>query len=571
MGVTSGPCGISAVVPVYNGSATIVELVRRLEVVLDGCSAAYEIILVNDGSSDDSWRVIRDCANGTANVVGINLERNFGQHNALLAGIRAARQEVVVTLDDDLQNPPEEIPRLIEPLSQGWDVVYGKPVEKNHGKFRNAAGRLVVHLLGLLGGRSAPMVSSFRAFRRRLVQSFDSYSGPDVSIDGLLTWGTESFTSVPVEHHPRLEGQSNYSLLRLVSHALTMITAFSTKPLRIATTFGFFFTLFGIFVLIYVIGRLLIQGHSVPGFPFLASVISIFSGAQLFALGVIGEYLARMHVRLMSRPSYLIRDVVREGSEADGQGPAEGVACRVLDWDSSYWGFPIGQVTAGRLSSEQAVAARRWALDRGVRCLYLLADSADAETAQAAQEAGFRYVDTRVSLSRKAIGEAPGTEIATGNRPTGNRTDSRLQIRPAMPDEEEKIAEIACASQRTSRFLFDRRFPREKAELFYAEWVRRGMREEDRDVEVATISGEIGGYLICRKSDRELSIELIGVAEGARRQGIAAALVAHAVSKAPPGGVVTTITQARNVAALRLYESAGMRIDRSEDWYHLWQ
>lgn len=559
-----GLSGISAVVPVYNGSATLAELVRRLDAALERCSQAYEIILVNDGSADDSWRVIRDCVDGNPNVVGINLERNFGQHNALLAGIRAARMDVVVTLDDDLQNPPEEIPRLLEPLSQGWDVVYGKPEEKNHGRFRNAAGRLVVQVLGLLGGRSAPMVSSFRAFRRRIVHSFDSYAGPDVSIDGLLTWGTDSFTSVPVEHHPRLEGQSNYSLLKLASHALTMITAFSTKPLRIATTLGFFFTLFGLFVLVYVIGRLLIQGQSVPGFPFLASVISIFSGAQLFALGVIGEYLARMHVRLMARPSYVVRGVVGASSWPNGR-EIEAVACRVLDWDSSYWGFPIGQVEASRLNPAQAAAARQWSLEHGVRCLYLLADAGDAETALAVQDAGFRYVDTRVTLSRRVSGEAPPAA-----RLPGSQAGSGLQIRPARSDEEARVAELACATQSNSRFLFDRRFPREKAERFFAEWVRRGFSEEDREVEVATVSGEICGYLICRISGRELNIELIGVAEANRRQGIAAALIAHALSKTPPGGVMTTVTQARNVAALRLYEDAGMRIVSSRDWYHLW-
>ncbi|HEY5976331.1 MAG TPA: glycosyltransferase family 2 protein [Solirubrobacterales bacterium] len=305
-----GRPSVSVVVPVFNGAETISELIARCRSSLAECTRDYEFVLVNDGSADDSWARIAHLAAASDDLRGIDLTRNYGQHNALLAGIRAARCEVVVTIDDDLQNPPEEIPTLLAALDEGSDVVYGEPQSKRQAAGRRIATQMVVKTLGFLGGKTAPMVSSFRAFRTNLRDGFAAYSGPDVSIDGLLTWQTERFRSVPVRHDERTHGESNYSFFQLVRHALTMTTAFSTRPLRLASTFGFGVILFGIGVLIYVLVRFLTEGGSVPGFPFLASIISIFAGAQLFAIGVIGEYLARMHVRVMSRPSYAIRTEV---------------------------------------------------------------------------------------------------------------------------------------------------------------------------------------------------------------------------------------------------------------------
>jgi hypothetical protein len=162
-----------------------------------------------------------------------------------------------------------------------------------------------------MGSETARNVSAFRVFRGRVSDAFSQYQGPYVSIDVLLTWGTTRFTSVTVKHDERLKGKSQYTFRKLITHALNMLTGFSTVPLRFASLLGFFFTFFGLLVLIWVIGRFLIEGGSVPGFPFLASIFVIFSGAQLFALGIIGEYLARMHFRLMDRPAYTIREKLR--------------------------------------------------------------------------------------------------------------------------------------------------------------------------------------------------------------------------------------------------------------------
>ena len=303
---------ISAVVPVYNSEGTLRELVERLHKVFTACASTFEIILVNDGSGDASWRLIGELAANYPFVRGINLMRNYGQHNALLAGIRAAKHDLVVTLDDDLQNPPEEIPRLLEKLEEGFDVVYGAPAQKQHGLWRAVASQITKFALqASMGVQTARKVSAFRVFRAPLRNAFADYQSPFLSIDVLLTWGTTRFSFVKVQHDPRTIGASNYTFGKLVTHALNMITGFSTLPLRMASMIGFGFTLFGAGVLAYVLGRFLIQGSSVPGFPFLASVIAIFSGAQLFALGIIGEYLARMHFRMMERPTYVIRKEVQ--------------------------------------------------------------------------------------------------------------------------------------------------------------------------------------------------------------------------------------------------------------------
>lgn len=313
----SGPllAGLSVVVPVYRSAQSLRPLVARLHEVLPTLAESFELLLVNDGSPDDSWMVIEEEAAARGWVRGISLMRNFGQHNALLCGIRAARYDVIVTMDDDLQHPPEEIEKLLERLAAGFDVVYGVPAAEQHGLLRDLASQMTkLALKSSMGVDVARNVSAFRAFRTQLRRAFARYESPHVSIDVLLTWATTRFTAIKVRHDPRVLGASNYTVGRLVRHAFNMITGFSTLPLQVASMVGFAFTFLGVIVLLYVVGRFLIQGSSVPGFPFLASIIAIFSGVQLFSLGVIGEYLARIHFRTMDRPPYAVREEVNSRS-----------------------------------------------------------------------------------------------------------------------------------------------------------------------------------------------------------------------------------------------------------------
>lgn len=305
---------LSVVIPVFNSEASLRLLVEQLIAVLSARGAGFEIILVDDESGDRSWDVVSDLSRDHEAVRGIGLLRNFGQHNALLAGIRAARYPLVVTMDDDLQHPPEEIPKLLAALEKGVDVVYGVPSSLTHSVPRDLmsmATKLVLrHAMRADVARS---VSAFRLFRTHLRAAFDGYDSPYVAIDALLTWGTRRFAAVTVEHRPRPYGRSNYTLRRLVRHALTLVTGFSTLPLRFASLLGIASFVFGLGILAWVIAGYFVFGRVVPGFAFLASTIAVFGGVQFLALGLIGEYLARMFVRLMGQPAYVV------GRTTDGE------------------------------------------------------------------------------------------------------------------------------------------------------------------------------------------------------------------------------------------------------------
>jgi glycosyltransferase involved in cell wall biosynthesis len=310
---------VSVVIPAYNSELSLPELVARLRTVLDSAASSYELIVVDDASKDGTWGVIQKLARENRWVRGVRFMRNFGQHNALLCGIRLATNELVVTMDDDLQHPPEEIPKLLERLGPDVDVVYGTPSFEQHGLWRDLASQTTK--IALQASMSAPIArkaGAFRLFRTELRRAFSGYDGPYVSIDVLLTWATVRYAAVDVRHDPRRLGASNYTFRKLVRHSLNMITGFSVWPLQVASLIGFVFTVFGTGALFFVVGHYLIYGGSVPGFSFLASTIAIFSGAQLFALGIMGEYLARMHLRSMQKPVYAVREMSEDAQRVEG-------------------------------------------------------------------------------------------------------------------------------------------------------------------------------------------------------------------------------------------------------------
>jgi len=302
------PHGISVVVPVYNSESTLNDLIARLKPALEPLGRPYEVVLVNDGSRDNSWRVIERLCEQNPWIHGIDLMRNQGQENALLCGIRAAMYDATATIDDDLQNPPEEIPRLLAKLEEGFDVVYGTPEKEQHGLFRDAASIITKLVMQeAMGATNARQVTAFKVFRTQLRDAFSQYRSPHVSIDVLLTWGTQRFGALTVRHDPRQAGRSNFTFRKLVNHAINMLTGFSVVPLQLASLLGLVFALFGFAALAYVLIDFFLRGDKVPGFPFLASLVAMFSGAQMFALGIIGEYLARVHLRSMERQPYTIR------------------------------------------------------------------------------------------------------------------------------------------------------------------------------------------------------------------------------------------------------------------------
>lgn len=304
--VTLSPA-VSVIVPVHNSELTLAALVARLTSVLDARPGGHEILLVNDGSRDRSWEIAQDLARHDSRVRGVDLVRNSGQHNATLCGVRIARGHAIVTIDDDQQNRPEDIPRLLDRLDDGYDVVYGTPSRPQWGLVRNAASRIMkLAMRNVMSAETAEMVGGFRAFRTDVREAFSAYRARYANIDVLLTWGASRFAAVPVEHEARQAGRSGYSYYRLFVHTWNMVTGFSTLPLQVATAVGFFFTLFGIAIFAFAL-LFWVFFDAVQGFTFFASIIAIFAGAQLFAIGIIGEYLGRMFQRTSGEPAYIVR------------------------------------------------------------------------------------------------------------------------------------------------------------------------------------------------------------------------------------------------------------------------
>ncbi len=300
--------GISLVCPVYCSAQTLRILVDEICTCLNG-THKFEILLIDDRSTDSSWLEILQISKENSTVRGIRLGRNVGQHGALLAGIRSARFDKIVTIDDDLQNPPSEVIKLVQALDSNGGVVYGVSTDVKQKLWRKASSIGAKQLFKkFLGFDSAVKISSFRAFETNLRNAFSGEIGPSVSIDSLLTWSTSTFCSIDVQHHPRLQGKSHYSFRKLVRFMIDTATGYSVVPLRLATTLGSIVTILGFVMFLWVTLRPLLTGVSVPGFPLLAASLAIFSGTQLLVLGILGEYIGKMHFRVMNKPSYVIVD-----------------------------------------------------------------------------------------------------------------------------------------------------------------------------------------------------------------------------------------------------------------------
>ncbi|MFZ4756296.1 MAG: glycosyltransferase family 2 protein [Miltoncostaeaceae bacterium] len=312
---------VSVVVPVYRGSPTAAELVERiLAACADGSWDLAEIIMVDDRSPDDSLRVISDLAAVHPEVEVVALARNFGQHAALLAGMTRASGNVIVTMDDDLQHRPEEISVLLDALSSDVDLVYGQAVDEEHGWARNVTSRAGKRIIGVAANSSfVQHISGFRAFRAWLVPELLTQSAQHPSVDVPLLWSTDRVAVVHVQMDRRAHGTSNYSVGRLFRHALTMLLGYSTVPLRAVSYVGIGIGIAGAALLAYVLVNYWANGSTVPGFAFIGSMVALFAGVQLIAIGVIGEYLARLYAGAIGRPLFTIRASDEKG-ESDRLG-----------------------------------------------------------------------------------------------------------------------------------------------------------------------------------------------------------------------------------------------------------
>ncbi len=310
---------VSIVVPVYHTQQDLVDLATRTKASLGAAGLAYELVFVDDGSPNATWEILQSLRASDPEVITIiRLMRNFGQHNALMCGFRHTRGDVIVTIDDDLQNPPEEIPRLVHALlNEGHDLVYGAPHQKQHAAGRNL-GSWVVNAFYRCVFQTRATVTSFRAIRRELLQAILSYNLNFTFIDGLLAWNTQRVGEVAVEHHSRQRGRSGYSIARLVALALNLFTNFSLLPLQVASAIGLIASLFGFAVGAYFLFQALAHNISVPGYASTIVAVLSLGGLQLLAIGIIGEYVGRLHLNVNCKPQYTVRQVFSAGNDPSG-------------------------------------------------------------------------------------------------------------------------------------------------------------------------------------------------------------------------------------------------------------
>ncbi|MFI5497051.1 glycosyltransferase [Actinoplanes sp. NPDC051859] len=299
---------VSVVVPCYRSAATLPALVSRLNDALPGFVSDFEILLVVDGGDIDTWTTARDLEQAHERVQAFRLSRNYGQHNALVAGVRAASHDVIVTMDDDLQHRPEEIQVLLTALTDDIDLVYGVPEREEHGATRSLASRLAkAGLERAMSVDGARQISAFRAFRTYLRDGFAQLNGPHACLDVALSWGTTGSTAVTVRMDDRAHGRSNYTVRMLIRHTLNMVLGYSTGPLRIVTYLGFLAALMGLLLFVLMLFLYFSGQTQVAGFTTVACMVAIFSAAQLLAIGVLGEYVGRIHTNGLGRPTYLVR------------------------------------------------------------------------------------------------------------------------------------------------------------------------------------------------------------------------------------------------------------------------
>ncbi len=299
---------LSIVIPVYNGARSIGRLVNELAALrIEG---GVEVVLVNDGSADDSWEVIqRICTDAPMPITAIDLARNFGEHNAVMAGYAAASGAFIINIDDDFQNPPSEVVKLYEyARSQPqFDVVYTRYDEKHHSTFRNLGSRFNDMVARFMNDKPKGLyLSSFRCINRFLCDRILHYTGPYPYIDGLILENTRRIGRLTVVHSPRMEGASNYTFRKLVRHWMMMFVNFSVMPLRISSFIGALFSIAGFALAMFVIYESVIR-DTPQGWASIASAVLVFAGIQLLTLGLIGEYLGRLYLMHRGKPQYAVR------------------------------------------------------------------------------------------------------------------------------------------------------------------------------------------------------------------------------------------------------------------------
>lgn len=312
----AGEVAVSIVVPVYNGAHALPELRLRLEQAMQALGRSHEVIFVDDRGSDDSWRVIGSLAAQHAEVTGIRLARNFGQHAATVCGISRARGTWIVTMDDDLEHPPEALAEMLAAAGDNAPLVYGVFEQRTHSVFRNATSELMRRLLKRAFPELNEHYSSFRVIHRSLAKRLEAFDLHRPYIDGYLSWMTSSVATVNVPHALRRHGTSAYTLPKLLAHAVNNFVTFSLLPLRAAIYAGALLATGSFLFLLYVVYGKLTGTIAVAGYTSLMSVVLFACGVQLLILGVIGEYIGRLMSAAYRRPVYIVEAEMEHASQA---------------------------------------------------------------------------------------------------------------------------------------------------------------------------------------------------------------------------------------------------------------
>lgn len=304
---------ISFVIPCYHSAQTVGNVVRDIvDTVLVRSEFQYEIILVNDNPPDDTWRVICEMCRNNPNIHGICFTKNFGQHAALMAGYRKVTGDIVVSLDDDGQNPPQEMFKLIDALNEKTDLVYAKYIQKKRSLFRNFGSKVNDWMVQWLLDKPKELyLASYYAAKRFIIDEMVKCDNPFPYIDGLALRSTSEYINVDIVHKERAAGNSGYSIAKLIGLWMNGLTSFSVKPLRIATFSGFCISLIGlVLAIIIIIQKLILKDSVSAGWPSIMTVILILDGAIMIMLGLVGEYVGRIYVTMNKSPQYVIKDEV---------------------------------------------------------------------------------------------------------------------------------------------------------------------------------------------------------------------------------------------------------------------
>ena len=300
---------LSIVVPVYRSAQILPKLVEQIHAEMDkeGWGNSFELLLVNDASPDNSWQIIRTLAQRHDFIKGISLRRNFGQHNAIMAGLHYVSGNFIVLMDDDLQHPPHAIGDLVRALKAGHDVCYTNYLNRQHAAWKKLGSRFNDWMATLLLGKPKGLyLSSFKGLRREIAQEIIQYDGPYAYIDGLIFDVTRSITTIDIEHQARHDGEGNYNLGRSLSLWLKMATSFSVLPLRLATYSGFLLAAISSVMIIFVLVQKFMHPDLPAGWASLIATILFIGGIQTLCIGVMGEYLGRTYLKLNRKPQFVV-------------------------------------------------------------------------------------------------------------------------------------------------------------------------------------------------------------------------------------------------------------------------